>query len=114
MRTFTVFIREPDNTGTTFISAATAETQEEAVAAVLAECRECWETDEDLHVLVRRSSEWEAGTMGKGGCLQARRHKDGRVEIFAPRDYREPLWIETHRDHWHAFAPNDQVEARRK
>jgi len=47
--------------------------------------------------------------MGKGGVLQARRHRDGRVEIFAPRDYSEPLWIETHKDHWHTFTPNSEL-----
>ena len=53
MKKYTVFIREADNTGTTFISSAEAETREEAVAAVLAECRDCWEWDEEdeLHVL---------------------------------------------------------------
>ena len=51
MKKYTVFIREPDNTGTTFISSAEAETQEEAVAAVLEDCRDCWEWEGDLHVL---------------------------------------------------------------
>ena len=66
----------------------------------------CWRR---IRRLGRRSSEWEAGTMGKGGVLQARRHRDGRVEIFAQRDYCEPLWVKTHRDHWHKFTPNAEV-----
>lgn len=52
MKAYTVFIREADNTGTTFISSAEAATREEAVAAVLEECRECWgDYSGDLHVL---------------------------------------------------------------
>ena len=52
MKKYTVFIRQPDNTGTTFISSAEAETEEEAIAAVLEECRDCWDWEgDDLHVL---------------------------------------------------------------
>lgn len=47
-----VFVREGDNSGTTFISSATAATQEDAVSAVVEECRECWDGYlGELHVL---------------------------------------------------------------
>lgn len=40
MKTFTVFIREADGTGTTFITSVEAETIEEAKAQALDECAE--------------------------------------------------------------------------
>lgn len=52
MKTYTVFIRQDNNRGTTFITAVEAPDQEIAAILALAECAECWEWDlADLHVL---------------------------------------------------------------
>ena len=57
MNTFTVFIREADGTGTTFITSVEAETIEEAKEQALDECAESWGSGDepwdrdDLHVL---------------------------------------------------------------
>lgn len=43
-------------------------------------------------------------TYGKCGSLKARKHINGKMEIWAPRSNPEhALWIETHPDHWHKF-----------
>jgi hypothetical protein len=57
MKTFTVFIREADGTGTTFITSVEAETIEDAKEQALDECSESWGSSgenwdrDDLHVL---------------------------------------------------------------
>lgn len=52
----------------------------------------------------------EPWTYGKLKSLEARKHKDGQVEIFAPRSNPDhSLWIETHRDHWNTFTPNGEL-----
>lgn len=54
MNTYTVFVREANGTGTTYIASADATTPEEAAAKVLAMCAEDWGhgyTVDDLHVL---------------------------------------------------------------
>ncbi len=61
-----------------------------------------------LNRLVRNNEPW---TYGKLNNLEARKHKDGQVEIFAPRSHPDhSLWIETHRDHWNTFTPNAQLK----
>lgn len=54
MNTFTVFIRDADNTGTTYITAVQATDVEAAKKAACAKCWADWGYDEDnepLHVL---------------------------------------------------------------
>ena len=47
--------------------------------------------------------------IGKLGRLEARKHRDGRVEIFAPRSIpSHALWVEVHPDHWDGFTPDQQ------
>lgn len=50
---WTFFIRDEDNTGTTYITCQRADTLDEAKAAAIAECREDWGYSEDdpVHVL---------------------------------------------------------------
>jgi hypothetical protein len=43
MNTFTVFVRESDNTGTTYITCVDAESIDAAKSAALAECAEAWD-----------------------------------------------------------------------
>ena len=52
-------------------------------------------------------------TLGRLKNLKARRHKDGRVEIFAARSNPEhSLWLDAHKDHWPDFIPHGQGEGR--
>lgn len=47
MQTFTVFCREADNTGTTYITAVEATDQNAAASAALAECADAWGQEQD-------------------------------------------------------------------
>jgi hypothetical protein len=52
MKKYTVFIRQLNNEGTTFISSYETPGVPEAIDLARADCAECWEADEkDLHVL---------------------------------------------------------------
>lgn len=52
MKKYTVFIRQLNNEGTTFISSYEADGVPEATELAVADCAECWEAaEDDLHVL---------------------------------------------------------------
>jgi hypothetical protein len=52
MKTYTVFIRQSDGRGTTFITSVEATNTGHASSLACAECAGCWKADlADLHVL---------------------------------------------------------------
>jgi hypothetical protein len=50
-------------------------------------------------------SPWEYGTLG-GINYRARRHINGTVECYGPKNFEEYNWESPHRSNWYKFIPD--------